>query len=66
MNNIWGLFNIIRIGQIPNVHFIELCVEDEMINETGCWWLGHIEILENTVVGKKLYEGICMGSHIMV
>ena len=61
MDNLRGLLAIIRMDKVPNALIRELCGVtkgvDEKTDESVLRWLGHVEIMENDKITKKLYVG---------
>ena len=57
---------IIRMDKVPNALIRELCGVtkgvDEKTDESVLRWLGHVEIMENDKITKKLYVGESAGS----
>ena len=66
MDNLRGLLAIIRMDKVPNALIRELCGVtkgvDEKTDESVLRWLGHVEIMENDKITKKLYVGESAGS----
>ena len=56
-----------RMDKVPNARIRQLCrvmkgLEDR-IDEGVLQWFDHVERMENDRIGKRVYVGVCAGSH---
>ena len=65
MDNLKGLIGIRRLGRVPNTQIRELCGVmkglDESIGIDFLQWFGHVEIMENNMIAKRVYIWECAG-----
>ena len=63
MDNLRVLLGIRMMEGVPNVQIRELCRVmkgvDERINEGVLQWFGHVERMENDMIAKRVYLGVC-------
>ena len=60
-DNLRGLLGIRRIGQIREFSGVEKVI-DERSDEVVLRWFGHVEIMEDDRIAKRVYVGKCVGS----
>ena len=69
MDNVKGLLGIRWMDRVPNAQIRELCRVktglDERIDEGVLQWFDHVERMENDRIAKRVYLGVCVGSHSM-
>ena len=67
MDNLRGLMGIRRMDKVPNEWIRQLCRVrkgvDKKINEGVLRWFSHVERMENDRIEKRVYVGVCAGSH---
>ena len=67
MDNLRGLMGIRRMDKVPNEWIRQLCRVrkgvDKKINEGVLRWFSHVERMENARIEKRVYVGVCAGSH---
>ena len=63
MDNLWGLLGIRRMDKITNSRIRQCCgvmnVVDEKIDEGVLLMVGHVDMIENNRIAKKVYVGVC-------
>ena len=61
MDNLRGLLGIKRMDKVPNSRIGQLCGVtegvEENIDEGVLRWFGHVEIMENDRISKRVYVG---------
>ena len=58
-----GLLGVRRMDRVLNAWIRELCRVmkriDKRINEGVLWWFGHVYRMENNMIPKRVYVGVC-------
>ena len=70
MGSIRGLLGIRRMDRVLNAQIRELCgvkkCLDERIDEGMLCWYAHVKSMDRDRIVKRVYVGVCAGSHSVV
>ena len=65
MDNLRGLLGIRKMDRILNAQIRKLCRVRRGLDESILRWFRYVERMERDRIAKRIYVGVCAGSHSM-